>query len=113
MIKEEAKIRNGQAQLSVTVKEYALEAEPGCPNISVLSVCDTKPVHFILTSTDIITCIEKTKYVSPTAKKHLDPLKFLCFNQFYDYNENTKNINITDHMRKVYCIQFWLRYQKW
>ena len=43
------------------VKASVLEAEPGYHNIIVTFVYDTKPVHFISTSTESISYIEKLK----------------------------------------------------
>eukprot|EP00957_Ditylum_brightwellii_P118027 9001642-Ditylum_brightwellii.AAC.1 len=52
---EEVTAKKGQTQVRGTVKAAVLEGDPDCPNIVVSSVYDTKPVHFISTSTEEIT----------------------------------------------------------
>ena len=60
---EELKTRRGQAKVWGTVKEAVIEGEPDCPNIVVSSVCNTKPVLFISTSTEkTALLIEQNKY---------------------------------------------------
>ena len=65
------------------VKASVLEAEPGYHNIIVPFVYDTKPVHFISTSTESISYIEKIKDVFSKSKQHLSLIKLLYSNHFH------------------------------
>ena len=53
------------------VKADVVDTEPGYTNIILLSVFDKKPLHFTSTSTESITCIEKTKDIYSKLKNTL------------------------------------------
>ena len=78
---EDVKNNKPQAQVIGTFKGYFFEGDSDFQIIVVSCVYDAKPMNFISTSIESITCIEKENLVLSKEKQKLVPLKFLRFNK--------------------------------
>eukprot|EP00957_Ditylum_brightwellii_P015829 1192138-Ditylum_brightwellii.AAC.1 len=83
---EEVTSRAGQLAVRSTIKAAILCGYPGCEGLVVLSMYDTKLVHFLTTANDSIAWIEKARevYLKEYSKKI--KIKYLHLNINDDYN---------------------------
>jgi hypothetical protein len=96
-----------------TVKAAVLEGDPDCPNLVAVSVYDTKPVHFITMVSECIEWVTKSRKVWNVALQALVSMEFLRLNVNDNYNGEMNDVDISDHLRKIYKFNHWLRNKKW
>jgi hypothetical protein len=90
-----------------------LEGDPDCPNLVAVSVYDTKPVHFITMVSECIEWVTKSRKVWNAALQALVSMEFLRLNVNDNYNGEMNDVDISDHLRKIYEFNHWLRNKKW
>jgi hypothetical protein len=112
VVQEEVK-RSIEATTRGTVKAAVLEGDPNCPNLVAVSVYDTKPVHFITMVSECIEWVTKSRKVWNAAIQSLVSVEFLRLNVNNNYNGEMNDVDISDHLRKIYEFNHWLRNKKW
>jgi hypothetical protein len=90
-----------------------LKGDKDMPDLVVVSVYGTKPVHFISTVCDCIEWVLKTKKVWNERKQRMENLRFLRLNVNDDYNKDMNAVDIADQLRNNYRFDHWLRNFKW
>ena len=95
-------------------KVTVLKGNPGCPDLIAVSVCDTKPVHFLSMSSESIKWVKKNKqhvYCIDTGK--MEEMEFLQLNLNDDFNQDMCHVDRGDQLRNVYRFDHWMRKVKW
>ena len=77
---EEVKNITQQRDVRGTVKAAVLEGDPGCPNLVVSSVYDTKPVHYLSMVSELVEWVEVEKNVYNVETDETEGMKFLQMN---------------------------------
>jgi hypothetical protein len=112
VVQEEVK-HSIEATTRGTVKAAVLEGDPDCPNLVAVSVYDTKPVHFITMVSECIEWVTKSRKVWNAALQAMVSMEFLRLNVNDNYNGEMNDVDISDHLRKIYEFNHWLRNKKW
>jgi hypothetical protein len=86
IIQKEEKNRDRAEKLRGTTWAARLADSPDCPNLMVVSVYDTKPVHLLLTAADCVEWIVKQKTVWSVLEREKTFMKFLRLNVIDKYN---------------------------
>jgi hypothetical protein len=113
VLRDEAKNKKMQMLVRGTVKAAVLKGDPNCPNLVATSVYDTKPVHFLSTSCDLIRWIIKTREVYCVDTNKLETIRFLRLNINDVYNAGMGHVDGSDQLRNYYRMDHWSRKQKW
>ncbi len=84
-----------------------------CPDLFPVLMCDTKPVHILLTAAYCIEWIVKKRKVWDTAAQQRAIMKYLCLNVIEDYNHHMNATDIANQLRGSYQPDQWIRQRKW
>jgi len=96
-----------------TTKAARLHNYDVCPDLFVVSVYNTKPVHILSTAADCIGWIVKTWKVWDTTAQQRAIMKYLRLNVIEDYYHHMNSTDIADQLRGSYRPDRWMRQRKW
>ena len=86
IMQQELQNKADQEKVRGTVLADELVGDSKCPSLIVVSVYDTKPVHFISMKIDSIKWEEKSRPVYDISIGHMSTMKSLRINIYDDYN---------------------------
>ena len=78
------------------MKAAVLEDDPNCVHLTVSSVYDTKPVHYLSMVCKELKWIEIQKQVYNHVSGEKESLRFLRMNAIHDYNNTMGNVDLSD-----------------
>jgi hypothetical protein len=109
---EEVKNRNEQMKVKGTVKAAVLKGDDDCVNLVAVSVYNTKPVHFLLMSCELVEWITKEQKVFSSNTRKYEKLKFLRLNINDNYNIEMGHVDVSDQLWNYYRFDHCMRKQK-
>jgi hypothetical protein len=113
IIQKEEKNKDCAEKLRGTTMAAKLHNLDACPDLFVVSVYDTKPVHILSTAADCVEWIVKEKKVWSDGLQKKALMKYLRLNVIDDYNNNMNSTDIADQLRGSYRPDRWMRQRKW
>ncbi len=113
IIQKEEKNKDCAEKLRGTTLAAKLHDSDACPNLFVVSVYNTKPVHILSTAAECGEWIVKEKKVWSNRIKKKVMMKYLRLNVIEDYNMNMNSTDIADQLRGSYRLDRWMRQRKW
>eukprot|EP00957_Ditylum_brightwellii_P023764 1793394-Ditylum_brightwellii.AAC.1 len=102
VLQEEVTPRTGQFAVHGTVKTAILCGDPECEGLVAVSVYDTKPICFLITTNESIEWIEKTREVYSREHGKKIIIKYLHLNINNDYNHRMGHIDVADLLHSYY-----------
>ena len=86
-----------------------IDGDPVCPILVSFSVSDSKPVHFLSTSTEEMVWLTKDRDVYDTGKYTEVSMQFHHTNAQSEYNYGMNKVGISDQCRSCYIMDHWKR----
>jgi len=107
------KKRKDQIKVRGTAKAVLLVGYPGCPNLVVCSIYDTKPVHYLsmICYTLELVVMEKPCFNVETGM--IEILRYLRMNTIQEYNNTMGGVDLADQLWGTYCVDKEVHNIKW
>jgi hypothetical protein len=113
IIQKEEKNKDRAEKLRGMTMAAKLHNSDACPDLFVVFVYNTKPVHILSTAADCVEWIVKEKKVWSDRLQKKALMKYLWLNVIDDYNNNMNLTDIADQLRGSYRPDRWMRQCKW
>ena len=113
LLQEEVTNKKYQEKARGAVRSAELVSDKDCLPLVVVSVYDTKPVHFLTMVAENICWEEKEREVYDRVKGAMKDMKFHRLNVNDEYNFGMGGADIADQTRGSYRFDHWLRRYKW
>ena len=113
VLQEEVQNKVEQDKVRETVLAAELIGDSSCPRLLVVSVYDTKPVHFLTIAVERIFWREKIRAVYDKYSGAMKDITFHRLNINDDYNSGMGGADIADQIRGSYRFDHWMRRYKW
>ena len=113
VVQEEQKLQKKQSEVRGTTKAAVMKGDPNFPDLIATSVYDTKPVHFLIMSSEELKWVVCEKYVYNVDTGAKEPLQFLRMFYINDYNHQMGGVDVADQLRNNYRFDHCLRKRKW
>ena len=93
-----------KARARGSVKAAVLKDDTKFKDMVAFSAYDTKPVHFISTAATSLKWVKTKRRVYDTRSNQSVDMHFLRTELQDKYNNGMKDVDISDQLRKIYCL---------